>query len=230
MGENENTPDAMDPDKDFNDKVMRCMKGAYPHLERMHGDAVKRYSAEASADELGDDTPAANAASPMNTPEFGKPKPEEEVARMSRQSAEIRLANLERKLAQSERTRAEEARRYSRDAAEKEMIQLEAMGYRIDRSWEVDQLAGSLDGKKPGMSHDQWPAHIERLQRNSRQDGEVGTPLRSQHVPVREDAPSRGPRAGAQQNSRQVAERAVQICERDPKIPYEQALEMAAKP
>lgn len=230
----ENKPDAMAPDKDFDDKVMRCMKGAYPHLERMHGEAAQRYSADATGDDLGDEMPAANAAATANVPTFGddkpKPKPDEDAMRMSRQSAEVRLANLERKLARSEQARAEEARRYSRDAAEKEMIQLEAAGYRIDRAWEVEQLAGDLEGKKAGMPRDQWGGHIERLQRNSRQDGEVGTPMRSQHVPVREDAPTRGARGGAQQNSRQIAEKAERICLRDPKLTYEEALEMAAKP
>lgn len=227
----EPAPDAMAPDKDFNDKVMRCMKGSYPHLERMHSEAATRYAADQPGngddiDGLLDDKPTNNAAT---VPTFGddKPKPgaEEDKLRMSRQSSEIRIARLEKELAGQKKERQEEARRYSRDAAEKEIIQLESTGFVIDRAFEVDQLAGDLAGTKAGMPRDQWPAHLERLQKYSRQDGEVGTPMRSRSIPVRNDVPDRGLRNGSapRKYSREQIEAVEKACERNG-TPYETEL------
>lgn len=53
-------PDAKDPDQEFYGKVMRCMKAAYPMLDRLHGEHVARYEKEDGAPG-GDDNDADDA-------------------------------------------------------------------------------------------------------------------------------------------------------------------------
>lgn len=88
-----------------------------------------------------------------------------EKDRMERDSDRIRLAKLEERLAVSDKELSDTKRLYRRSLRERELIQLEAEGYMLDRAEELTEVQDQTD--------EQFASHVKRI-RNRYQKSPVG--------------------------------------------------------
>lgn len=159
-------PDAAAAPDPQSDAIERYMAAKLPKLAEMHA----KYMAEMAQPPAAPAPVPPGGAPPEVKKEEGVP---DEKARMQRDSDAIRLQRMESELSVL-RFQAEKAN------CEKDVIQLEAEGFLLDRAREVESLAR--------MSADQRKAHTDHIRRYYRQDPTA----KRDFVRVAETAPAGG--------------------------------------
>lgn len=170
--------DAAAPDDDFAGKIDRYMAEKYPHLDRIHGEAVQRYEAEQAAAGApeGSDPPAAGPGTPGASNSFipgDKKKPDEgddkEKLRMEKETEAIRYSRLEKEV-ETLRAEREKDKADAKRAKAAQRIQAHVYaGFTLDASREVARYCA--------LDEATWDAEDEHIRRYYKQDGAGMVPV-----------------------------------------------------
>lgn len=134
--------------------------------------------------------------------------------RMRREQEALRFAQTEARIVELERALVAEQRASRRSARERDLIQLEVLGYQFDRAEEIEHVAD--------LPADKYAKHLDRIQKYH-QRAPVGALLATpslEHWAPGDLARGNGKRYGKEQVAR-----AVQYVTDHPEVSYEEALE-----
>lgn len=174
-------PGDPDVEPEFHQKVMKCIRGQYKHLDRMHEDYAKKYGAGAASQGNGflpgdddsdpDRSPPPDDDKPSDPESEGDmpPPPAKKPDQMARASDVLRMARLEAEVAELRaKTKVNERAQDDKDRLEA-LIAMEDMGYSFDRN-EVMELTRRY-------SKQEFVNHLNFMRKTCKKDPASGPPL-----------------------------------------------------